>query len=252
MMKPLGGKSYGSIPHFYGSRLGPADHHCSPGQQVIATEKARDKARFNYSSRKIRRRKRLVFVKSMVKLLPSRARGYLAETSKYKTHHSFKFWVEREEKRFDELLNEGERVCGEWLLTAVGTKYDLPHEPFVAFDLINGKARYNYNQFKARLAYSGFVIPRLITQGAPTSIEEAMQRLTHSNPHGALEPIEGAIWRVERKGEVDFLCKYVRADKVDGKYLNEDIFNGVPKEFDYLKDYFLELNLQPFQQPQQL
>ncbi|HYF69139.1 MAG TPA: hypothetical protein VD884_13440, partial [Ohtaekwangia sp.] len=43
MMKPLGGKSYGSIPHFYGSRLGPADHHCSPGQQVIATEKKRDR-----------------------------------------------------------------------------------------------------------------------------------------------------------------------------------------------------------------
>jgi hypothetical protein len=40
--------------------------------------------------------------------------------------------------------------------------------------------------------------------------------------HGALEPIEGVMWRVERKGKVDFLCKYVRPDKQDGIYLSGD------------------------------
>jgi hypothetical protein len=38
-----------------------------------------------------------------------------------------------------------------------------------------------------------------------------------------------------RKGKVDFLCKYVRPTKVDGKYLDQDIFNEMPEEFDYLK-----------------
>ena len=40
--------------------------------------------------------------------------------------------------------------------------------------------------------------------------------------HGAIDPIEGAMWRVEskgNKGNVEFLAKYVRHDKVDGRYL---------------------------------
>lgn len=43
LIKPLGQKAYGSIPHLPGSRLGPGDHHCHEGQAKIATEKARDK-----------------------------------------------------------------------------------------------------------------------------------------------------------------------------------------------------------------
>ena len=37
----------------------------------------------------------------------------------------------------------------------------------------------------------------------------------------ALDPVEGAVWRCERQGAVDFLGKYVRPDKIDGKYLPE-------------------------------
>lgn len=233
-MKPLGIKSYGSIPHLPGSRLGPADHHCSPGQARIATEKARDKHDLIIVQEKLDGGN-VGICKLDGKILAITRAGYLAETSPYRTHHSFKLWVEKEESRFKELLNEGERLCGEWLLTSVGTKYNLPHEPFVAFDLIHGKERYNYNELKARLAYSGFVLPRLITQGAPTSIDEAIMRLNIDGGHGALEQIEGAIWRVERKGAVDFLCKYVRHDKVDGKYLDQDIFNEMPEQFNYLK-----------------
>lgn len=61
------------------------------------------------------------------------------------------------------------------------------------------------------------------------SVEGALARLGTHGFHGALEPIEGAVWRVERnkptgvKGEkewvVDFLIKYVRPDKIDGCYL---------------------------------
>jgi hypothetical protein len=35
------------------------------------------------------------------------------------------------------------------------------------------------------------------------------------------DEIEGVVYRVERKGKVDFLAKYVRPDKVDGSYLPE-------------------------------
>jgi len=33
----------------------------------------------------------------------------------------------------------------------------------------------------------------------------------------AIDPIEGLVYRVERKGKVDFLAKWVRPDKV-GRY----------------------------------
>lgn len=238
-MKSLGCKSYGSIPHFKGSRLGPADHHCSPGQQRIATEKARDKHDYIVVQEKLDGGN-VGVCKVDGKILAITRAGYLAETSKYKTHHVFKFWVDREKNRFKELLNEGERVCGEWLFTAVGTKYNLPHEPFVPFDLFHGKTRYSYHEFKARLAYSGFTLPQCLSIGQPLDIDSAMTMLEVS-AHGALEPVEGAIWRVERKGEVDFLCKYVRSDKIDGKYLKGDVLNGLLREHQYLIDYFNEL-----------
>jgi len=34
------------------------------------------------------------------------------------------------------LLNNREQLCGEWLLQAHGTRYNLPYEPFVAFDIM--------------------------------------------------------------------------------------------------------------------
>jgi hypothetical protein len=242
-MKPLGCKSYGSIPHFQGSRMGPADHHCSPGQQIIATQKARDKYDYIIVQEKLDGGN-VGICKVNGKILAITRAGYLAETSPYRTHHAFKLWVEREQKRFGELLNEGERICGEWLLTAVGTKYNLPHEPFVPFDLIHGKIRYNFHEFKARIAYSGFTMAQTLNTGQPIDIESVMTMLEVS-AHGAVEPVEGAIWRVERKNELDFLCKYVRPDKVDGKYLDLDVFNGVLPEHQYLIDYFQEINLPP-------
>jgi len=48
-----------------------------------------------------------------------------------------------------------------------------------------------------------------------------MERLGTYGFHGALDPVEGAVWRVERKGVIDFLVKYVRPDKIDGDFLPE-------------------------------
>jgi hypothetical protein len=39
--------------------------------------------------------------------------------------------------------------------------------------------------------------------------------------HGAVDPVEGVMYRVERNGQVDFLAKYVRPEKRDGIYLPE-------------------------------
>ncbi len=116
-------------------------------------------------------------------------------------------------------------------MQAHGTRYRLQHEPFVAFDLMRDDERTPYDQFIQRVAAGKFVTPALLHRGAALSIEEALKRLNTYGFHGALDPVEGAVWRVERdtplgqKGErkrvVDFLVKYVRPDKIDGLYLPE-------------------------------
>ncbi len=61
--------------------------------------------------------------------------------------------------------------------------------------------------------------------------------------HGALDPVEGAVWRVERnelirpggqecRWHVDFLVKYVRPDKIDGSYLSE--ISGLPPVYNWM------------------
>jgi hypothetical protein len=74
------------------------------------------------------------------------------------------------------------------------------------------------------------VVPKLLHEGSAFSVEMALEAIEVSG-HGALDTVEGAVWRVERnelidpgrggdrRWVVDYLCKYVRPDKVDGCYL---------------------------------
>jgi hypothetical protein len=114
------------------------------------------------------------------------------------------------------------------MLQAHGTKYDLPHEPFVIFDLMRKHKRLPYYEFMSRVD-GHFVTPRLIHLGSSINLEDIILMLEPSG-HGAVDPVEGAVFRVERKGKVDFLAKYVRPDKVDGKYLDKEIWNKLRSE----------------------
>lgn len=218
--KPLGGKAYGSIPHLPGSRMGPGDHHVHEGQALICTLRARD------------RHDRIIVQEKLDGSCVAVARvggrivaltraGYEAHTSPWEQHQLFEAWVWRNGfERFDAVLREGERICGEWLAQAHGTRYELSHDPFVPFDLVTEGVRAPYDAFVERMAVADFTTPRLIHDGAPVSIDAVVARLEPSG-HGALDPVEGAVWRVERRGAVDFLAKFVRPDKADGTYLPE-------------------------------
>lgn len=217
--KPLGIKSYGSIPHLSNSKLGPGDYHCHEGQERIATLKKRDKNDIVIVQEKLDGGN-VGICKVNGKILAITRAGYLAHTSPYETHWIFEKWVMQNEKRFDELLKEGERVCGEWLYHAAGTKYNLPHEPFVAFDLIQGNKRESIFTAEIRMAKYGFIFPKCVNMGDAISVNEALNRLGNGG-HGAIDGVEGLIYRVERNGVVDFLCKYVRPSKNNGIYLPE-------------------------------
>lgn len=223
-MKPLGQKSYGSIPHLPGSRMGPSDHHCHDGQKRIATEKKRDKHDYIIVQEKLDG-SNVGVARIDGKIFALTRSGYVANTSKYEMHHWFYDWTEKNLTRFD-FLNDGERICGEWLMQAHGTRYHLPHEPLVVFDLMRGNDRANYDEFNTRLR-NKFVIPQVLSIGEPLPIE-TMLTLIEVSGHGAIDPVEGAVWRIERKGKVDFLCKYVRPDKIDGKYLDNVVLNTFP------------------------
>jgi hypothetical protein len=217
--KPLGGKAYGSIPHLRGSRMGPADHQIADGQSDILTVKTRDKWDTVSVTEKLDGS--CVAVANIDGQIVALTRaGYEATTSPYEQHHIYAAWVAEHRQRFAAVLQPGQRVCGEWLAQAHGTRYELIHEPFVAFDVMEGKRRAVRSEFLEITAKGELVTPRLIHEGGAFSVEEALPHLSTSG-HGAVDPVEGCVWRVERQGAVDFLAKWVRPDKADGALLPE-------------------------------
>ncbi len=226
--KPLGIKAYGSIPHLPGSRLGPADHHCQEGQAIIATEKTRDKHDLVIVQEKLDG-SCMAVAKINGAIVPLMRAGYCVQNSPHSQHHIFAEYVYFNEIRFSSLLKEGERICGEWLYQAHGTIYDMPHEPFVAFDIFTANKRITYSELKDRCDRFDIITPRLLHSGGACPLFAALGSLNNDpqsihwpTSHGATDGAEGAIYRVERKGEVDFLIKYVRHDKVDGRYFPEN------------------------------
>lgn len=218
MNKPLGRKAYGHIPHLPNSRMGPGDHHVSPGQAKICTQKAR-KGDIIYIQEKLDG-SCVSVAKINNEIVPLNRSGYPAISSTYEHHKLFAQWVFEHQDRFFLILKEKERICGEWLALAHGTKYNLKHEPFVVFDGFTAEnSRMNYNQLMELQAKYGFVVPNLLHVGSEGLPVEQAYKLLNPEVHGAIDPIEGVVYRVEHKGEIDFLCKWVRPDKKDGCYL---------------------------------
>lgn len=227
-LKPLGMKAYGSVPHLIGSRRGPGDIGVNEGQHRICTEKARDKHDVIIVQEKLDG-SCVAVAKSANEIIPLIRTGYPARDSHYKQHHLFHDWVMQNIDRFQHLLENGERVVGEWLAQAHGTRYDLPHEPFVAFDIMRGHERITYSEFRDRCWHKEIELntPWTMHKGEPMPVEVVMEMLGEHGTHGALDMAEGAVWRVERKGKVDFLAKFVRMSKTDGCYL-ESVTGGPP------------------------
>lgn len=218
-MKPLGRKAYGSIPHLPKSRLGPGDHFIHPGQQTILTEKARD------------RHDRIIVTEKLDGSCVSVARqdgqivavarsGYLAQSSPYEHLQHFAVWVRANEGRFDH-LEEGERLCGEWVSMAHGTIYAPLPVPFVPFDLMAQDRRFPLDQMVDAARKADLVPAAVISDGPPLSVDAAVLAISSGGFHGALDEVEGCVWRCERRGEFDFIAKFVRHEKQDGKYFEK-------------------------------
>lgn len=218
MKKPLGIKCYGSIPHLSNSKLGIGDHHCHEGHEGIATIKKRDKNDVVYVQEKLDGTC-VSIAKHNGELFALTRSGYTALSSPYKQHHVFANWALQNIELFHDLLNEDERIVGEWLYQAHGTKYSLKHIPFVGFDILKGHERMDITALYRLLNSYSIPTPYLVHAGDAISVNDAMN-LLGDGKHGAEKP-EGLIYRVERNSKVDFLCKYVRPDYQTGIYLPE-------------------------------
>jgi hypothetical protein len=177
--KPLGSKAYGSIGHLPQSRTGP-----------VALSRA----------------------------------GYRAADAQYEHLKLFHAYVDERADLFLTLLAPGERVVGEWLNLAHGTRYAswmTLFSPFVAFDIFRGGKRILRDEFDRRCRFPIQLQTAFCLYDGPDGfpVKSAMDILGEHGFHGAIDPVEGAVWRVEREGRVDFLAKYVGPDKKDGVYL---------------------------------
>jgi hypothetical protein len=225
--KPLGRKAYGHIAHLPGSRVGPGDHTCHEGQARICTEKARDRHDRIIVQEKLDGSCCAV-AKIDGSIVPLIRAGYRAEQSHYEQHRLFAAWVYERQDAFAAVLQDGERLVGEWLAQAHGTRYNLrDRDPFVVFDLMHEDERATVDELTARLEYR-FDQPVLLHAGGPLAVKDAMALLAEQQYlTGAVDEPEGCVWRVERydhrakRWRVDFLAKYVRPDKQDGCYLPE-------------------------------
>lgn len=204
--KPLKAKAYGSIAHLPTSRMGAGDHHCHEGQQRIVTERVRDRHDVVTVQEKLDGSCVSVARIGDEAVALGRA-GYPAATSPFEQHHLFDGWARQEAERFLSMLQPGERAVGEWLAQAHGTRYALAHEPFVLFDIMTGTARLPVAVVNDRAAAHGFAVPHVLHTGSAFRVAEALDVLGDRGFHGALDPVEGAVWRVERRGDVDFLVK---------------------------------------------
>ena len=220
--KPINRKNYGSIPHLSSSKLGDGDHYITEGQERILTIKKRDKhdiirvfEKYDGSNVGIAKKDGNIYALTRS--------GYEAKTSPYKQHHLFSDWVDQSISLFDGMLNEGERICGEWLAQAHGIQYNIADEqqPIVFYDLIDeDNQRLLWNDVVDRTHDLPIDLARHIHYGDPISPKDLQDELRKCD--NSFYPIdgkpEGMIYRVERKDKVDFLAKWVRKDFKPGLY----------------------------------
>ena len=108
--------------------MGPADRACPDGMQRIATERLRNKYDRVIVQEKLDGTN-VGVAKVEGQIYAIQRAGYPAESSPYEQHHHFAAWVCRNEARFACLLENGERICGEWHQTQANPQRSLRTTP---------------------------------------------------------------------------------------------------------------------------
>lgn len=215
--KPMGFRAYGSIPHLPNSRLGDGDHYISFGQSDILTARARDKHDRIIVAEKLDGSCCAVWKSPEGEVVALGRAGFPASSSPYEHVANFAEWVAENRAKFDR-LERGMRLVGEWCSMAHGTIYERMNVPFIVFDAIVGQQRVSIDDAYALASQCELPTAHILSDGPPASIQSVISTLGSHGFHGAVDGPEGAVWRVERRGKFEFAAKFVRHDKIDGKY----------------------------------
>lgn len=227
-MNKIINKNYNSIPHLSISKLNQqADRKINDRQEKILTKKARDWRDTIIVTEKLDG-SNVGILKKDNKVYAITRSGFLAKDSNYKQHKMFNKFVGKYYELFYCLLENNWRICGEWMYQTHGTIYNNISigNLFIAFDIFNeNNERLNYIDFIKKTSEHDIQTTPLIHIGHPISIKNSLKILGNGIFDPTCEKPEGVVYRVERNGKCDFLAKYVYFDKIDGKYLNEEILN---------------------------
>ena len=222
-------KAYESIPHLPESRTGSADRHIDLSRAAMLTSVRR------YDEDEIIVQEKLdgscvSAAKINGEIVALGRDGDLAKESPNEARRMWAEWVEVHSERFGEILGNGERIVGEWLALVHSTRYELKHEPFVAFDIFDHtNKRITYDAFIERCEKIELKCAALLHRGDPIEVSKALELLGHGK-HNSIDPPEGVVYRLQRRGKFMFMAKYVKHGKIDGCYLpentgNEEIWN---------------------------
>lgn len=220
--KPMLRKCYGSIPHLMSSKFGRDDRgvnageerffvrKSNPGERIIVTEKMDGSC--------------VGVLKKDEEIIPINRAGYRASDSPWDHHKTFAKWAMKNVGVFDALLDNGTWVVGEWCDMAHGTIYKFQRDraPFFVFDIMDPgikNGRVLYKELQRRIWQSGLtMVPVLFDSREACSIHQAMKLLGIHGTYNA-DLSEGAVWRREDDVKCIALAKYVRHEKIVGKYL---------------------------------
>lgn len=228
---PLGGKAYHRIPHLPGSRTGSSDRMADPplAKRCIEKERKGDtivvQEKLDGSC--------VALARIGDELVALGREGWRAAESNNPGRRMFAAWAAGIDRRIHSLLDDGDRLVGEWLALAHSTRYVLAHAPFVAFDWFH---RGSWRSSAALVEAFGALLPtpQVVHRGQALGIAAAVERLGDRGAHGAVDSVEGLVWRVEREDTVVGWAKYVRPGKRDGVLLPEN--SGAPAVWNWRLD----------------
>jgi len=99
---------------------------------------------------------------------------------------------------------------------ARSVRYDVDDaRVFAAFDLMQGAQRPPYDQFIAAAGETLATAP-LQHRDPALRVDAALELVGERGRHQALNPVEGVMYRLERKGKVEFFAKFVRENFTAG------------------------------------
>lgn len=220
-------KSYGEISHLPGSKMIDQEDKLLGNNEIsYLTVKRRDvKTDIVIITEKVDGCN-VGVLKRNGKLYPIQKKGYDVRTNKFEWIRGFSFYVECNQDRFYNMLDEGERACGEWMIKTHTLGYKLPSEPFILFDIIKGEGdkqkRAKYFELVKRSREFQFTNPGLVHIGESMPPKYAIS-IMGKGYHGCLDTPEGVVYRYENleKGFI-FSGKFVDNQKL-GK---EEFFLG--------------------------